>query len=598
MKKLFVIFFAALLAMTLVSCGVPEAAAVEEEKGEILSAYYGINRQDGLIGQVTAGTGADTLLTRILAPGTVTLPDGVKTGASMIAASGDAQLDRLTLVVQADCNCDGQFSVSDMLMVKSRLLNQQNFTAAQAQAADVSGDGKVTITDFLRMKSAILGLSRFSPQQVSGAALHNSLLMTVGQTCSFGPVSDNTEPTTNPVSIEGSAVTWENGIVTAVKLGTARLKWGSDTLMVTVCSEPLKIDLPDETLILDPGTTSPLPPVVNHPLTSHIQYTCSDGNVARIDSSGMVTALNDGTATITATAPNGASDTQSLRVIQMITSISCEETYIKLKPGTSKTLSVTITPATSPEKLIWTSSDPSIATVDANGVITGKAYGTVTIACISEYGKVYATCKVKVCDLIQVALTFDDGPSASYTNKVLDMLQEYDAKATFFLVGNRISKCKAEVKRMADEGHEIGHHTWSHTFFGEMTADQIKNDFQKVQNAVKNASGASITVYRAPGGSITKNALNNIPVPHIMWSVDTRDWATRNTEKVKNAILNGLKDGAIILLHDIHGTTYTGTLAAMEYIADHDLDVEFVTVTELLSRDGTPPKAGSTYYKG
>jgi peptidoglycan/xylan/chitin deacetylase (PgdA/CDA1 family) len=204
---------------------------------------------------------------------------------------------------------------------------------------------------------------------------------------------------------------------------------------------------------------------------------------------------------------------------------------------------------------------------------------------------------VKVCNLIQVALTYDDGPSSAYTPKVLDMLKQHDIKVTFFLVGNRISTTPSSVKRMAQEGHEIGYHTWGHTFFFNMTAKQIKDDFEKFQTAVYNASGSKATVYRAPGGNITDTALKTIPLPHIMWSVDTRDWETRNAESVKKAVINGLKDGAIILVHDIHATTYQGTKAAIEYIIKNDLDVEFLTVTELLSRKGTPPQAGKTYYK-
>ena len=103
---------------------------------------------------------------------------------------------------------------------------------------------------------------------------------------------------------------------------------------------------------------------------------------------------------------------------------------------------------------------------------------------------------------------------------------------------------------------------------------------------------------RLEHSNITNTALSTIPMPHIMWSVDTRDWETRNTTAVKNAIIGGLKDGAIILVHDIHQTTYLGSVAALDYIFKNDLDVEFLTVTELLSRDGTPPEAGKTYYKG
>jgi peptidoglycan/xylan/chitin deacetylase (PgdA/CDA1 family) len=165
------------------------------------------------------------------------------------------------------------------------------------------------------------------------------------------------------------------------------------------------------------------------------------------------------------------------------------------------------------------------------------------------------------------------------------------------MVGNRIRTAPESVKRMADEGHELGYHTWGHTFFFNMSAKEIAADFAQFQAKLKEVSGKEATVYRAPGGNITNTALQTIPLPHIMWSEDTRDWATRNTEAVKQAVLKGLKDGAIILVHDIHATTYYGTKEAIEYIIKNDLDVEFLTVTELLSRKGTAPEAGRTYYK-
>ncbi len=652
MKKLTVIFLAVAILLS-AAAHVPVRAA---DPPQLRSGYYGIDRNSGLLGQIVPGTDQATLISRILPTGQLQLDGGVSTGSVLTLSQDNAVTDQLSLVVFSDCSGDGVFSVSDMLMVKSVLLNQKQFTAAQAQAADVSGDNAVTITDFLQMKSKILGLTDFTYHGLANAEAENARILAVGQTCSFGPadgivssavpsaVSEGTEhpedtaapsedptapseyptapsadptvpsedptvpseyptaPSENPekiVTIEGDAVVWEAGTVTAVRLGTALLTCNGESLLITVCSEGLQLSLASQPLFVGPGAKAQLLVTTNHPVSPGLMvYTVADTSIATVDAQGVISGVTTGTTQVTVTLPGGICANRDIRVIQLIDTLTLSQSSLKLKPGSSRQLSATAAPEGSPEKLVWTSSDPSVATVDANGTVTGVAYGTVTVSCTTEYGHVAASCTVKVCDLIQVALTFDDGPSSQYTNKLLDVLQKYDIDATFFLVGNRISSAASSLKRMAQEGHEIGYHTWAHTYFSNMSTDAIKSDLAKFQDAVLAASGKHATVYRAPGGGITKAALQAIDMPHIYWSVDTRDWETRNSTAVKNAIINGLKDGAIILLHDIHGTTYTGTVAALEYIFSNNLDVEFLTVTELLSRNGTAPQSGVTYYHG
>ena len=150
MKKFTAIFTAIAILISMTGI-LPAATAADNDA--IISGYYGIDRKAGLIGQITPGTTADTFLSRILYGSALTLSNGVKTG-SVLSGTG-AAAGKLTLVVQSDCNGDGQFSITDMLMVKSLLLNQQKFSAAQSQAADVSGDNAVTITDFLQMKKIL-----------------------------------------------------------------------------------------------------------------------------------------------------------------------------------------------------------------------------------------------------------------------------------------------------------------------------------------------------------------------------------------------------------------------------------------------------------
>lgn len=571
-----------LLALSLLAAMCPTVLA---EGSGVISPYYGI--ADGMIGQIQPGTEEGTLLSRLLYQGEATVDGGIKTGSTLNLADGTS----LTLVVQGDCNGDGNFSITDMLLVKALLLEKTELDTAQALAADVNADGNISITDYMQMKSNLLGKTVFPHQAIAGTDVADTLLMTVGETLAFG--------SGEAAEIEGDAITWEAGIITAQALGTARITCGEKTTLVTVCQDAPTIAFTKEDIAVGPGGTVKLATRTNHPVQQRITYSVSDETIATVDENGMLTAHAEGTATITATLPNGASATQILTVIPLVEDIIIGVPYsAKVKIGGSKQLTASALSNNSPEKLIWASSDPSIATVDQTGLVQGIREGYVNITCTSEFGKVQAAVEMKVCNLVQVAITFDDGPSGAYTPKLLDLLEKYDVTATFFMVGKQANYYPDIVRRISDNGHELGYHTWSHTFFSQMSAQAIKDDFSRFQTMLQNTCGREATLFRAPGGGITNAALKYIQLPHIYWSVDTRDWETRNTAKVKSAILDGLKDGAIILLHDIHATTLSGTTEALDYIFANDLDVEFLTVTELLSRNGTAPTPGRTYYNG
>ena len=584
MKK-YLRFFSWLLLLSLLLTLCPPAFAADTT---VVSAYYGVYADIGMIGHIPAGTDEATLLSRLFVPGGASIEGGVKTGSALVLSDGTV----LSLVVQGDCNGDGEFSLTDMLMVKALLLEKTQFSEVQLLAADVNSDDSVSITDFLQMKSNLLGKTEFSHQPIPGASLEDTLLLTPGQTAEFGSAEDT-------ALVEGDAIVWSDGMITAQALGTARITVGEATTLVTVCQEAPTISFKKADIAVGPGGSVKLETVLNHPVKQKITYSVADEAIATVDESGILTGHAEGSTTVTATLPNGASATQTLTVIPLIESISLSiPRTMKVKIGGSKQITASAAPTSSPEKLIWASSDPSIATVDENGLVSGHKKGNVTITCTSEFGKVQASMQLKICDLKQVALTYDDGPSGTYTPQLLELLRKYDIKATFFLVGEMMSYSKNVVKQIGADGHELGYHTWGHTYFSQMSATAIKNDFNRFNTMLTELCGRGATVFRAPGGGITNTALKTINLPHIYWSVDTRDWETRNTEKVKNAIIRGLKDGAIILLHDIHGTTLSGTREALSYIFANDLDVEFLTVTELLSRDGTPPTPGVTYYNG
>ena len=250
---------------------------------------------------------------------------------------------------------------------------------------------------------------------------------------------------------------------------------------------------------------------------------------------------------------------------------------------------------TANEPMIWESSNPEAVSVSEEGVVTALKKGTATITATGTVTGIRSRCKIQAGKLKQIALTFDDGPS-THTTRLLDHLENRNAKVTFFMVGNRMNANKSKIKRMAQQGHELGYHSYSHKDQTDLSSSQILSDYQESTRILNNITGQSFTVWRTPGGSYNSRVLKTVPLPHIMWSVDTRDWETRNATSVYNSIINNASDGAIILLHDLHGTTVDGAIKAIDKLLASGY--ELVTVTELLSRDGTPPKNGTTYFRG
>ncbi len=153
-----------------------------------------------------------------------------------------------------------------------------------------------------------------------------------------------------------------------------------------------------------------------------------------------------------------------------------------------------------------------------------------------------------------VALTFDDGPS-KFTPRILDSLEANGGRATFFMVGNRVASYASTVKRMADLGCETDSHTWAHTYLTGMTEGEILQSLNQTRDAIVAAGGSAPKGVRPPGGKIndaSKAVLAKAGMPALLWSVDTLDWKTRNAQHTINTVLSQVKDGDIILMHDLY----------------------------------------------
>jgi peptidoglycan-N-acetylglucosamine deacetylase len=191
-----------------------------------------------------------------------------------------------------------------------------------------------------------------------------------------------------------------------------------------------------------------------------------------------------------------------------------------------------------------------------------------------------------------IAMTFDDGPSATLTPKLLDLLAAHHIKVTFFVIGENVAEHPEVVARAAREGHEIGNHSWSHPNFAKMSDDAVRSQLRRTDDAIKNATGERPTLMRPPYGSITAREkhwiYDEFGYRVILWDVDPYDWKRPGPAVVRNRILKETQPGSIVLSHDIH----PGTIEAMPSTFDalEAKGFKFVTVSELI-RMATPKPA-------
>ena len=183
-----------------------------------------------------------------------------------------------------------------------------------------------------------------------------------------------------------------------------------------------------------------------------------------------------------------------------------------------------------------------------------------------------------------IAMTFDDGPSATLTPKLLDILATHHIKATFFVIGENVAEHPEIVARATREGHEIGNHSWSHPNLAKMSDASVRSQLQRTDDAIKSATGARPTLLRPPYGSITTREKrwihDQFGYQIILWDVDPYDWKRPGPSVVRGRILKETRPGSIVLSHDIH----PGTIEAMPSTLDalEAKGFKFVTVSELI----------------
>ena len=187
-----------------------------------------------------------------------------------------------------------------------------------------------------------------------------------------------------------------------------------------------------------------------------------------------------------------------------------------------------------------------------------------------------------------IALTFDDGPHATNTPRLLDLLKSRNVKATFYVVATNARRYPEIMRRIVAEGHEIGNHTYTHRKLTTLNDYAVDEEMRKTEQSIIRATGVKPRTMRPPYGALTQRQrgiiFSRFSYPTIMWSIDPEDWKRPGPSVVASRILTNAHNGAIILAHDLHAPT----IDAMPQTFDGLLSrgYQFITVSQMLARKG------------
>ena len=193
-----------------------------------------------------------------------------------------------------------------------------------------------------------------------------------------------------------------------------------------------------------------------------------------------------------------------------------------------------------------------------------------------------------------LALTFDDGPGPQ-TMQILETLEKYRARATFFLIGKKVLERQEVVRTMDRIGCEIGNHTTNHLQLTKCTEEEISYEIETTNAYIETILHKKVDLVRAPYGSANPLVRKTVHAPLIHWSVDTRDWDVQSKEIVKQHVLKNAKDGEIILMHDVHKTTIEAAIELIPILIEEGY--QLVTVSELAQVKGYTLQDGDVYHK-
>ena len=180
----------------------------------------------------------------------------------------------------------------------------------------------------------------------------------------------------------------------------------------------------------------------------------------------------------------------------------------------------------------------------------------------------------------KIAITFDDGPSSQCTGRLLDGLKERNVKATFFLIGENAKENPELVKRLDEEGHLIGNHTYHHVEITKVSDEEAKKEILDTNKVITSITGKSVEYMRPPFGLWQRNLEMEIEVLPVMWTIDPLDWTTENVDEIVNKVVTEAEENDIILLHDCYDSSVDAALRIIDILQKKGF--EFVTVDQLI----------------
>ena len=282
---------------------------------------------------------------------------------------------------------------------------------------------------------------------------------------------------------------------------------------------------------------------------------------------------------------DGKKEDEANKVLVTDIQVTCDRPVVRA--GEPIQLNVSVAPENATDKTVkWTISG-DMGCVDEKGVFTpaveaGKSDVEVT-ATSNDGTEVFGSVTIRVLEAVDpskpmVAITYDDGPHKTNTPKLLDVLEENYAVATFFMVGQNIEGKEDIIRRSYNLGNEVGNHTWDHENLSKVGEDTIKKQLADTDAAIKAVVNVENPILRPPFGAFNDKVKSVCGKSIIIWSVDTMDWSTRSADKTYEACM-GAQDGDIILMHDIHEPTIVAAEDIVKGLQAKGF--QLVTVTEL-----------------
>lgn len=180
----------------------------------------------------------------------------------------------------------------------------------------------------------------------------------------------------------------------------------------------------------------------------------------------------------------------------------------------------------------------------------------------------------------KIAITFDDGPDGRYTEQLLDGLKKRSVRATFFVTGEKAEEFPDIVRRMSEEGHLVGNHTYSHMQLSEGKEEQFKRELQRTNEVIEELTGETPAFVRPPFGTWEKKFEDELNMFPVLWTIDPLDWCSSNAECVARKVIAKARENDIILMHDQYKSSITAALQIVDALQKEGY--EFVTVDEIL----------------